>query len=159
MAYATWQQMVARFGTQAMQDLDAGYVETGSTAETAVGGENYPGLVTALADASADIDARLATAWDLPLPAPPTQYAFLVAVACDLARLRLYDNDPTDAVLKRAEDSDRRLDQLLEGKRELVGSTAGRVTRRQTASLSEYVGPDAQRPNLRRDAADTGRYF
>ncbi len=159
MAYATWQHMVARFGPRAMQDLDADYVAPDPDAMPPVL-EDYPGVATALEDATADIDARLATAWDLPLPAPATQYAFLVAVACDLARLRLFDNDPTDAVLKRAEGARKRLDDLVDGKGELVGGAAGRVKRRQTASERAPEAVDGDRPpDRRQDAAAVRRYF
>lgn len=143
MAYATPADMDARFGVDAVADL-GGLLE----------------IASALDDVSADIDARLAMAYDLPLPAPPTQYAFLVAIATDLARRRLYEIDPTEAVLKRAEDAERRLDQLIEGKRELVGSMAGRVARRQTASERGPETTDGDSPpDRRQDAAGVRRWF
>lgn len=143
MAYATHDDMDARFGASNMADL-------GDPQE----------IASALDDVSADIDARLAMVYDLPLPAPATQYAFLVAIATDLARRRLYEIDPTEAVLKRAEDAERRLDQLIEGKRELVGSMVGRVSRRQTASERGPETTDGDSPpDRRQDAAGVRRWF
>lgn len=159
MAYAAYAQMAARFGVE-LEDLrgDGRAPAQGETADADA--MVYDRVRTALDDASADIDAELATAWDLPLPAPATQYGMLVAIACDLARLRLYEEDPTKAVLKRADDANARLGQLVEGKRELVGSASGRVARRATAQFSEYTDATAEeRPNLRRNRAETDRWF
>ena len=159
MAYATYAQMAARFGAE-LDDL-RGAGRAPAEGETADADDMvYDRVRTALEDASADIDAELATAWDLPLPLPATQYAFLEAIACDLARLRLYEEDPTKAVLKRADDASARLGQLVEGKRELIGATSGRVTRRPTAQFSEYTDAAVEtRPNVRRNRAETDRGF
>ena len=85
MTYATRADLDARFGPGEMDKfLD--------------GGEGR--IDAALADANAEIEASLGVAYALPLP--EGDFPVLRSIACDLARLQLYDDAPTDAVTDRA---------------------------------------------------------
>ena len=137
MTYATRQDMVARFGAAELDKLDP--VED-PDAETPV----YPHSPAALADASAEIDARLAVAYDL--SALTGSYPALTAAACDLARLRLYDNAPTDAVTALAAGARETLGQLAAGDIVLVDSERRRVARLAQAEVRsrgrEFTGSE-----------------
>ena len=83
----------------------------------------------ALTDADAEIDVALAASYDLPLAAGT--YPALVAIAADLARLRLYDDAvPEDAVLGRANRSRARLRDIVDGRAALVDGDGDVVARR-----------------------------
>lgn len=113
MAYATRQDLADRFGADEIGDLAP--ADSGRDA-------------AALADADAEIDAALAAAYDLPLSGA---YPALLAIACDLARLRLYDDAvPPEAVLGRANRSRARLREIADGKSALVDSDGDLVDRR-----------------------------
>ena len=111
MTYATRQDLTDRFGADEVSDIsDAAKVDA------------------ALADASAEIDSRLATAFALPLGGGP--WPLLRSIACDLARAGLYDEAPTKTVLRRKAAALRRLAEVADGDRALLsetGEVAGRT--------------------------------
>jgi phage gp36-like protein len=89
MSYATQADLVSRFGETEMIQL-SDRTNTGEIDEA---------VVTAkIADADAEIDAYLASRFDLPLPVIPT---VLVRVACDIARYHLSDDRATEDVIRR----------------------------------------------------------
>ena len=96
-------------------------------------------IEAALVDASSEIDAALARAWDLPLP--DDDYSLLRSICCDLARQRLHDDAPPDAVRDGAESARERLDALAAGTRELIGARHGVIARRPV--LKTRPGPTA----------------
>lgn len=90
-AYATPQDLIARFGHDEVEQLsDIGRPRTGEIVAST--------LEVALADASAEIDGYLAARYPLPLGTAP---ALLTVFACDIARYRLMstraDERVTDA--------------------------------------------------------------
>lgn len=114
MSYATRDDLVDRFGADEIDDL-------------APADGNRATVV--LADAAGEIDAVLAMAYDLPLP--DGEYPALVAIAADLARLRLYDDAvPAEAVLGRANRSRARLRDIVDGRGALASSAGDLVKRR-----------------------------
>ena len=120
MSYATRADLVARFAAGELDDLDPG-VEV----EDAI---TYPRTMAALADAVAEIDTRLATAYALPLPTDTT-YPVLTAIAADLARLRLYDEEPPKHATTRATSAQALLDAIVSGERALLGARGQIVAR------------------------------
>ena len=117
MTYATRADLADRFGAGEM-DLLAPLDEGGASARADA----------ALADASTEIDAVLAEGYDLPLPAG--EYPLLKAAACDLARLRLYDEAAPDVVLRRASSARKRVRQLAAGVLHLLTFQGKRIERR-----------------------------
>ena len=98
----------------------------------------------ALADADAEIDAALATSWNLPLPDGP--WPLLVGVAAALARARLYDQKPTPAVERARDDARDALARLAAGELQLVdggGNAAPRAVPPQTQAADRAFGPAA----------------
>ena len=93
--------------------------------------------VTALADASAEIDGALAITWELPLPTG--KWPLLISIACDLARERLYDDAELEAPRRRAAKARELLGQLRDGVIWLVDGSGTRAARRSAASES---GPE-----------------
>ena len=113
MTYATRQDLIDRFGAAELDDLSP------------IDDDRTPSV---LADADAEIDAMLAAAYDLPLVGT---YPVLTAIACDIARLRLYDDAvPAEAVLARATRSRARLKEIVEGVGALVDADGDIVARR-----------------------------
>lgn len=94
-------------------------------------------LDRALSDADAEIDARLAPRYALPLQTIPR---LLVNIACDIARYRLYDDRATDQVTRRYEDGLKVLSSLASGKLSL-GLDA------QADTTPPVDGPRATTPN------------
>lgn len=90
MAYATKPDMIALFESAELVSLtDRAKPPTGAIDDGVLG--------KALDDAAALMDAYL-TRYQVPVsPVPP----ILVALNCDIARYRLYDNQPTDIVRER----------------------------------------------------------
>lgn len=105
-------------------------------------------LDRALSDADAEIDARLAPRYKLPLLTIPR---LLVNVACDIARYRLYDDRATEQVTRRYEDALKLLNGLASGKLSL-GLDA------QADSTPPVDGPSATTP-VRIFSADTLRDY
>ncbi|MCW8857702.1 MAG: DUF1320 family protein [Kangiella sp.] len=93
MAYAVLEDMVKRFGEQELIDL-TDRAATGSIDEVVV--------AQALDDASAIIDGYLGSRYKLPLPSTPS---IVVPMCCDIARYYLYDDQATEQVTKRYEDT------------------------------------------------------
>ena len=113
MTYATRADMEARFGAEEALDLagmQAGRIES------------------ALADAAAEIDAALASAYRLPLAGG--SWPRLVAIACDLARRALYDDVSPEEVTARAERAQAALVRLASGEEALLDGAGHPVPRR-----------------------------
>jgi len=89
MGYATRDDLISRFGAEEIGSLDAG-----------TGPRTWPRIAAALGDAAAEIDAVIAARWSLPLP--EGTYPLLTAIACDIARVRLYDDAVPETVKERA---------------------------------------------------------
>ncbi|MFG0589041.1 gp436 family protein [Acinetobacter sp. YQ_14] len=85
--YATRQDLESRFGAAEIANLES--MQT-----------NPDAVNEALQDASEEIDSYVAVAYDLPLPLIPST---LKRVACNIARYRLYFQQPTEEVEKRYE--------------------------------------------------------
>ncbi len=83
-------------------------------------------LNAALNDARAAIDAALAAAYDLPVPDCP----LLRVIACDLARARLYDDDPPKRVLGAASTARKYLRNIVGNTMSLVDADGQVVPRR-----------------------------
>ncbi|MCU0963538.1 MAG: DUF1320 domain-containing protein [Burkholderiaceae bacterium] len=107
MTYATQLDLEDRFGTTELAQLtdpDAGAVIDTDT------------VARALADADAEIDARLAVRYALPLASVP---AVLVRLAADLARYFLWDARASEQVRNRYKDAVALLDKIASGAVEL----------------------------------------
>ncbi|MEO3355772.1 gp436 family protein [Acinetobacter haemolyticus] len=85
--YATRGDLEARFGAVEIANLEAMQTEPDAVEQ-------------ALQDASEEIDSYIAVAYTLPLPLIPST---LKRVACNIARYRLYFQQPTEEVEKRYE--------------------------------------------------------
>ena len=134
MPYATRADLVARFGADEIDDLapvDHAGVSIRADA--------------ALADADAEIDATLAECYGLPLP--PGAYPLLKAAACDVARVRLYDDAVPKRALKRAEAARARLKRIVAGELHVVSATGARIPRLERG-LIEAGEPTADRDRL-----------
>ena len=101
-------------------------------------------LTSAVADASAEIDAHIHDLYELPLPAGP--WPLLRAAACDLARQRLYDNEAPDTVRYAADRARKRLRELASGGTAIVSEAGQRAPRR---PLVQATAPE---PVMTRDA-------
>lgn len=104
MAYATQQQLIERYGEQALlvaADRGAGAIDTDAVSR-------------ALDDATAEIETYVARRYDLPLPMVPT---ILQQLACDIAFYRLSADagSGTDEKRKRYEDAKELLARLADG--------------------------------------------
>ena len=138
MSYAARTDLVDRFGDAELDAL-APLEDGASRADTA------------LADAAAEIDAALAVAYDLPLAAG--SYPALVAIACDVGRLRLYDDAvPEEAVLNRARRARARLREIVDGKAALVSAAGAIVARRIEDGPTLGARVSGATPALTRDA-------
>lgn len=85
-------------------------------------------LQAALDDADSEINASLAVTYALPLK--DATWPQLVAIACDLARARLYPDAPPENVVNRRRTARTRLRGLANGRTRLVasdGSQPGRI--------------------------------
>ncbi|WP_180061104.1 gp436 family protein [Acinetobacter sp. YH12124] len=83
--YASREDLVARFGVHEIENLEA--MQTMSNA-----------IENALQDAAEEIDSYVAVKYELPLPSIPST---LKRVACNIARYRLYFQQPTEEVDNR----------------------------------------------------------
>ena len=127
--YATRGDLVARFSASEIDTLDAD-----------------AGRVDArLADASAEIDTRLYAVYELPLAGGP--WPQLRAIACDLARYFLYDDESPERVRMAAKAARRRLKMLADGSG-LVDAAGVSAARR---PLAQATAPE---PALTRGALD-----
>lgn len=125
MTYATQADLEARFGPEELLKL-ADRDGDGAADATVVG--------AALTDAAAEIDGHLATAYDLPLAAGP--WPSLRAAACDLARLRLYDEAAPEEIWRRALRTRDMLAKLAAGERQLVSAAGAVAARRSEARIA-----------------------
>ena len=122
MSYATLSDLRTRYGVREIDDLASG--EAGR-------------LEAALADASSEIDAALGRAWALPLP--DGNYPALRGICSGLARQRLYDDAPTDAVAEQARRARALLAAIADGTAALLDAAGAAVPRRVAAPA--HVGP------------------
>ena len=83
--YATRQDLEARFGFSEIANLEAMQTSVSS-------------ITDALQDAAEEIDSYIAVKYQLPLPSVPST---LKRVACNIARYRLYFQQPTEEVENR----------------------------------------------------------
>ena len=111
-ALATIDDLRARFGAR---EIDCLLDQDGDT-EPDTGR-----LEAALADATAEINARLALRWTLPL-AGTAPWPLLTAVCCDLARHLLYDDQVPKTAQRRADAARQRMAALIDGTGRLVDS-------------------------------------
>lgn len=140
MAYATAQDLVDRFGGEEMGALAPGEIEgDGSEDSPYMAKASTPTLTAALEDVSAEVDAKLARAYALPLSGGP--YRLLVKAAADLARARLYQEQIPDRVASRAKTIMEVLGTLASGQVELVAADGSVVARRPTA---RFVGRERE---------------
>lgn len=102
--YATEADMLVRFSRTELVQLTNR--DRGATALDSLV------LDRALTDADAEIDARLAPRYSLPLASVPWM---LTNLACDLARWRLYDDRATEQVTKRRDEALKVLEQIRKG--------------------------------------------
>ena len=126
MSYATKTDLQARFEREEVNDLGTD--------------PDAPGVdltVAALADAAAEIDAVLAQAYALPLPAGT--YPALTAIQCDLARARLYHDATLEAPTRLRDRSMKLLRAMRDGDAELVSGAGVIVPRR---NLAQRAGRD-----------------
>lgn len=98
--YATRDDLVARFGEAEIANLEAMQTQPDAVNE-------------ALQDASEEIDSYVAVAYELPLPLIPST---LKRVACNIARYRLYFQQPTEEVEKRYESEVKYLQRIADKK-------------------------------------------
>ncbi len=106
-------------------------------------------LAVALGDAAAEIDAHLATAFTVPLTGGP--FPMITSIACDLARIRLYDEAATDTVRDTAKRARLLLDRLVSGEADLLDADGMPLAPRDGGSQSgaAATGP---KPVFGRDA-------
>lgn len=111
MSYATEQDLLERFGSAELAQLTDAVAGVTIDATT---------VARALADADAEIDARLAPRYALPLEVVPS---VLVRIAADLARYFLWDARASEMVRNRAQEARRLLDAIAGGDVSLGGAT------------------------------------
>lgn len=124
MSYATRSEMVARFGAEEIDDLDT---------------DDGVRIESALADASAEIDAMISGLYTLPLP--PGTYPALRAIAVRIAREGLYDEDTPDAVTRAATQARSDLAALGDERAHLIDQSGAAVAQRRD-DRAQIVGPD-----------------
>lgn len=123
MPYATRTDLVDRFGATEIDRLAPADVHGVSPRADAV-----------LADADAEIDAVIAERYDTPLP--PGTYPLLKAAACDIARLRLYDDAAPERVLGRGSSARKRVVRVAAGELHLLDANGASVEPRQEAAAT-----------------------
>ena len=127
MGYATREDMEHRFTRQEISNL----VGDGSSDATAR-------ITAALDDASAVVDAHIASSWRLPLSADTT-YPILKSITCDLARTELYDDTPVEGQETAHDRAMKLLARLVKGSLNLVGADGVTIERNNVAVLT---GPE-----------------
>lgn len=124
--------MEVRFGADEIGGLDT--AGDGSTVEAA------------LDDATARIDTMISSRYRLPLSTVPE---ILTAIACDLARARLYDESPPEVVTEAGRNALTTLRSIRDGKVQLVAdgrplpaivSAAGGASTRQVFTDKGFEG-------------------
>ncbi len=112
MPYCTAQHLTDRFGATELIQL---------TDRALTGSIDFAVLDQAIADADAEINGYL-TAYPLPLAVVP---ANLIALACDITRYRLCDDQLIEVIVKRYERAIRYLEQVAAGKVSLGADATG----------------------------------
>jgi len=140
MSHAQKQHMIERYGACEMERLEGEHGEPGE----------HDRIDLALDDAAAEIDAHLCAAFDMKHAKGP--FAMLVSIACDLARMRLYDDAAPDTVKDAARRARVLLDRLVNGDAALLDGDANPVPRRRGCPVGP-PGPEAQtsKPIFERD--------
>ena len=129
MDYAARSDYVARFGSTEANRLDPTPPGDGR-------------IAAAIASAGAAMDSELARAYTLPSSGT---YPLLRDIALDLARERLFDVKPPEAVRARADAARTMLDELVGGSRRLVDSAGVEVPH--TAGAAIVAPAQEIRPN------------
>ena len=149
MSYASRADLVARFGAAEIEDLSGAPRDGAAEPDDPEPGDPEAAAAAridaALTDASAEIDSALAVRYVMPLPAGP--WPRLVAIACELARLRLYDDAPPEAAIERARAARASLAGLAAGKAALIGD-ADNLAPQRLAAPADRAGPE---PAMTRD--------
>lgn len=113
MSYATVSALLDRYGAVELLGLiGARSVDPTDAAAVQAALEAAPAAQRGLSDADAEIDGYLAGRYALPLATVPP---VLERLACDIARYRLHERAPTEAVRQRYEDAVRVLEQIARG--------------------------------------------
>lgn len=102
--YATREELTKRFGDE-IEQLESMHPSSSNAVQDAI------------QDASEEIDSYLAAKYTLPLPSTPNN---LKRLACDIARYRLYFQQPTEEVRKRYEDAKEFLKGVRDGRNVLA---------------------------------------
>lgn len=121
MAYVTVDALQARFGAREIElllDRDADGLPDTGTAEAAI------------ADAGAEVDTLLGARYPIPLPAT----RWLAAAVADLARARLYDQQPPDAVSQRRDAVIARLHEIARREAVLLDDAGQPIAERDTGA-------------------------
>lgn len=121
MAYLTVEELKARYGAQEIDlllDRDANGLPDPGAADAAI------------ADAGAEIDAILGARYAIPLQAT----RWVKAATADLARFRLYDQQPPDAVINRRDDALRVMRDIARGQGALIDDSGNRIPERSDSS-------------------------
>lgn len=131
--YYTQADYIARFGDQELVRL---------TDEDSTGQPDSFAFDRAAADASADIDAYLASRYPLPL-ADPLPRA-LTSIAAALTREKLHGQFPTETVTKEADRARKLLGDLSTGKAKLLLDTGAEAPLPQNVAtgITAVVGSD-----------------
>lgn len=128
--YATQQDLEERFGTQEL-------IELTDRADPPAGAIDATVVARALADADAVIDGYVGARYDLPLPSTP---ALLANLAADIARFKLHDEAPPEAVENRYKDALALLRDIAAGRARL--DIAGAEPAASDAGAPEVSAPD-----------------
>lgn len=102
-------------------------------------------ITAALTDANAEIDTMISGRYRLPLEVIPE---ILRSISCDLARRRLYDENPPEVVTERARNALTQLRSIRDGR--VVLTAAGRpLATSESTAVREDVDRVFTRENLR----------
>lgn len=126
MAYATTSDLIERFGEAELIKLTDRVQPYSQAIVQSV-------VDQALADADAEIDGYLAARYTLPLAQVPP---LLKRLACDLARLFLHDDRPTDAVKDNAAQARKTLTDIAKGTVALPDQTGAATPSGDTARVA-----------------------
>ncbi len=136
MAYATQQDLINRYGDYELNELAA-------DPDTEQLDENK--ISAALSDAAAEINSYLGQRYHLPLESVPE---VVVGACCDLARYRLYANNPTDEVSQRYEQRIKWLRDIATQKAGLGLAEKGASSARLAVAVSNGGGRTFSRKSL-----------
>lgn len=128
--YATQQDLIDRFGQEEL-------VELTDRADPPAGVVDSTVVTRALDDTAALIDGYVGVRYELPIAAVP---ALLTNLAADIARYKLYDEAPPEAVEKRHDDAIKTLRDIAAGKAKL--DVAGAEPAGSTSGAPQFEAPD-----------------